>query len=425
MSTILRAGTFSLIGLLTACNGEAPPPIKDDDTGGESTNVRAPWVTIHIPDGGAVVTESSSVTLMGSISDYDSELNTIAATWKSATGAELCGASAPTEPAVEGDPGTVSCTFTVSREDTPVTLVANDGAFESSASIDLVVRTADPPSIDIHAPADGSYINEGETFTLEAEVEDDNDAPNALTVMLESDIDGTIYQGTADPSGEVDIFVNGISLGNHTLTLSATDRDGFTGSTSIAFEVNSKPGSPVVHIDPTNAGTGDDLTVVIDTEAPDADGDSLTYRYTWYADGEIVTGEVSDTLSATRTSRGEEWSVWVAATDGRSVGEPTEASIVIDNTPPELDEAILTPDPATELDDLVCTAGTSTDVDGDAVEYTYTWQVAGVVRPETDHTLPAGIALEGNSVICTIIPTDGTDVGSGVRSNTVVISAVP
>jgi len=410
-----RSALLTVVGLLAGCAGSSDGTVKTDDTGAVELDARAPWVTINLPDGGAVVTEGSSVTITGTIADYDSELNTILATWTNATGSELCGGTAPTEE------GVVSCTFTVSRTDSPVTLTANDGEFEGSASIDLVVRTADPPSVSIEAPSDGGYVNEGESFTLEAHVEDDNDAPNSLAILLESDIDGTLFQGAADPSGELQVLLSDLSLGDHTLTVVATDRDGFEGSAAIAFEVNSKPGSPVVHIEPSDPGTGDDLTVVIDTDAPDADGDSLTYRYTWYVDGEVATGEVDSTLSADNTARGETWSVVVQATDGRSVGEGTETSTVIQNTAPELDEAVLTPDPASAADDLVCTAGTATDVDSDDVELSYSWQVAGVVRPETGDTLPAGTALQGNSVVCTIIPSDGTDAGAAVRSNTVVI----
>jgi hypothetical protein len=415
MFTHPRTALLLLIGLSAACNADSGPLIKDDDTGPEALDARAPWVTINLPEGGAVVTEDSSVTLTGTIDDYDSELNTIAATWYSATGSELCGASAPSEL------GEVRCTFTVSRDDTPVTLTANDGEFEASASLDLVVRTADPPLVEIVSPNDGGYVNDTETFTLEARVEDDNDAPNSLALLLESDLDGTLFQGAADPSGELQVLLSDLSLGDHTLTVTATDRDGFEGSASILFEVNSKPGSPMVHIEPEDANAGEELSVVIDTEAPDADGDSLSYRYTWYVDGEIVTGEVDSTLDADNTARGEEWTVYVAAADGRSVGEATSASIVIENASPEIDEAILTPDPASIADDLTCAAGTTTDIDGDVVELSYSWQVAGVVRAETSNVLPAGIALLGNSVVCTVIPTDGIDTGAAVTSNTIVI----
>lgn len=415
-----RASALTLVALLVGCTDSTDGAAKSDDTGAAELDPRAPWVTIQLPDGGAVVTEFSQVTLTGVISDYDTPLEEILVTWVSATGTELCGGSAPNEE------GGVSCTFEVTRGDSPVSLVAFDGEFEGTAAIDLVVRTADPPTVVIEAPADGGYVNEGESFTVEATVEDDNDAPNSLTLLLESDIDGTVFQGAADPSGEVHVLLSDLSLGDHVLTMAATDRDGFVGTASINFEVNSRPGKPSVHIEPTGPGTGEDIEVVIDTEAPDADGDSLTYRYTWYRDGELATGEVDATVSASSTAKGEVWSVDVQAADGRSVGEAAQASTTIENTAPEVSSAVLTPDPATAADTLTCAPGSTSDADGDTVSLSYSWQVAGVVRPETTATLDAGIATLGNSVVCTIIPTDGEDAGAAVRSDTVVlINAAP
>ena len=420
MSLNARHATFCAVALLLGCGGGPETVAKQDDTGGEALEPRAPWVTINLPDGGAVVTENSSVTLTGTIADYDSDLATVMAVWTSATGAELCGGAAP------GEDGSVACTFTVTRTDTPVVLTANDGEFETSASIDLLIRTDEPPAVRIESPEDGGYVNDGESVTFEAFVSDDNDSPNSLALTLSSNIDDVLFTGAADPTGELTVLLSDLSLGDHTLTLSATDRDGFEGSASILFEVNSKPGVAAVHIEPTNPGTNDDLVVVIDTDAPDEDGDSLNYRYTWYADDVLVAGEVDATLPAELTSRDQTWSVQVQATDGRSVGEPATASATINNTAPEVNEAILTPDPADITSDLVCAASTPTDADDDPVSLSYTWQVAGVVRAETSDPLPAGIAVVGNSVVCTIIPDDGIDVGTAVRSNTVVIgNALP
>ena len=60
-------------------------------------------------------------------------------------------------------------------------LTANDGEFESSASIDLVIRTDEPPTVSIESPEDGGYVNDGESVAFEAHVSDDNDAPNSST----------------------------------------------------------------------------------------------------------------------------------------------------------------------------------------------------------------------------------------------------
>ena len=420
MSSPLRNALLTSLGVMVGCTGAPDPIIKSDDTGTDEVDPSAPWVTIHLPDGGAVVTEGSSVNLGATVNNIDGDLTEVMVVWTSASGSELCGGSAPSE-YVDDSTANASCSFSVTRGDSPVTLTATHGDLTSSAQINLVIRTADAPTVVIEAPTDGGYVNEGELLTLEATVSDDNDAPNSLSLMLESNIDGTIFTGAADPSGELSYTISDLSLGDHTLTLSATDRDGFVGDASILFEVNSPPGEPVIHLEPTDPGAADDISVVFDSEAPDADGDSLTYRYTWFVDGVVATGYVDATLPSSVTSKGDTWMVEVQAADGRSVGGTVSDSIEIVNTAPELDTATITPDPASVADDLTCEAGTSVDIDGDDVTYNYSWQIAGVVRPETDPVLPAGTALLGNSVVCTIVPTDGEDIGLSVRSATVVI----
>jgi len=425
MPTPLRTALLTALGVLVGCTGESTGPVKTDDTGGEDLDTRAPWLTIHLPDSGAVVTEGAAVTLGATVEDYDSDLAEVMLVWTSASGSEVCGASAPGE-YVSADTPNATCTFTVTRGDSPITLTATDGELQSTAQIDLVVRTADAPTVSIESPTDGGYVNEGETFTFEATVSDDNDAPNSLALMLESSIDGTIFQGAADPDGELHFNINDLSLGDHSLTLSATDRDGFVGEAVIAFEVNSPPGQPVIHVEPSEPGADEDISVVIDSDAPDADGDTLTYRYTWFVDGEVATGYVDATLPASATTKGEVWLAEVQAADGRAVGGLVSDSATVVNTGPGLDTATITPDPASAADDLTCESGTASDIDGDEITYTYSWQVAGVVRPEAEQVLPAGIAVMGNSVVCTIIPTDGEDPGVAVRSSTVVlVNALP
>jgi hypothetical protein len=425
MSSPLRTTLLTALGVMVGCTGAPDPIIKTDDTGADEVDPSTPWVTIHLPDGGAVITEGSSVTLGATVNNIESDLTEVMVVWTSASGSELCGGSAPSE-YVDDSTANASCSFSVSRGDSPVTLTATHGELISTAQVDLVIRTADAPTVTIEAPTDGGYVNEGESFTIEATVSDDNDAPNSLALMLQSDLDGTVFTGAADPSGDFSYIVADLSLGDHTLTLSATDRDGFVGEATIAFEVNSPPGDPVIHLEPSDPGADDDISVVIDTDAPDADGDALTYRYTWFVDGAVATGYVDATVPASATLKGETWMVEVQAADGRSVGGIVSDSIEVVNTAPELDTVSITPDPASVADDLTCEVGTSVDVDGDDITYTYSWQIAGVVRPETEAMLPAGTAFLGNSVVCTVVPTDGEDAGVAVRSATVVISnAVP
>ena len=63
------------------------------------------------------------------------------------------------------------------------------------------------------------------------------------------------------------------------------------------------------------------------------------------------------TLAASATTRGDVWSVAVTATDGLGTSAAGTAAVTIANTAPTLSSLTLSPDPATEDDVLVCTAG--------------------------------------------------------------------
>jgi hypothetical protein len=71
---------------------------------------------------------------------------------------------------------------------------------------------------------------------------------------------------------------------------------------------------------------------------------------------------------------------------------------------------------------LVCTAGTTDDVDGDTVTEKFNWLVNGVQIGVTTSTL-SGVAFDrGERVRCRVTPNDGLIDGIGVLSNEVMIS---
>ena len=54
------------------------------------------------------------------------------------------------------------------------------------------------------------------------------------------------------------------------------------------------------------------------------------------------------------------------------------ATLTLTNRAPETPTLSLSPDPANNLDDLTCTAGNFTDLDGDNVTESYAWTLNGV-----------------------------------------------
>ena len=88
---------------------------------------------------------------------------------------------------------------------------------------------------------------------------------------------------------------------------------------------NAVPEVSAVRITPEAPVAADDLVARV--RASDPEGDSLEYRYRWYVNGDQV-AENSDTFGGGGAVRGDEITVWVAASDGRSTGDWFSSDIV-------------------------------------------------------------------------------------------------
>jgi hypothetical protein len=281
------------------------------------------------------------------------------------------------------------------------------------------------PEVQIDEPADGSSVGEGSTLRLSGTVSDPSDAISELTVSWRSDVEGELWTGTAGIDGSVSVSVTDLTVGMHGITLSAVDPAGLAGFQTVYVLVDGQPSQPEVAIAPRPATSADDLTAVITLPSADPEGAEIVYVYSWFQDGLPYTGSTSTTVSADATGRGEEWRVVVTPNDGVGEGESADAVVTIQNTPPEIAEVQLTPDPPATQDDLHCTPIGAMDVDGDAVAVTTGWTIDGAAISETSATLSSSWTEKGAMVTCTATPTDGLEAGTAVVSNTVFVGNTP
>ncbi len=82
--------------------------------------------------------------------------------------------------------------------------------------------------------------------------------------------------------------------------------------------LNTPPTVPVVSIDPAEPFDFEDVAAVIDSEATDVDGDSVSYHYEWRLDD--VTMSTLPMLDDSLTSTGQHWTLVVWAYDGEEYG---------------------------------------------------------------------------------------------------------
>ena len=147
---------------------------------------------------------------------------------------------------------------------------------------------------------------------------------------------------------------------------------------SLVTIVNTPPPAPTVKLVPVRPRRMDGLAVA-GQQPPDADGDLVTYRYTWTRNGQKVDVPPEQAFIARGVPRkGERWAVEVVASDGEAESPPARAEAVIADTPPGPTAVALCdgPVPAGTVPEAKILRP-SVDPDGDTVVYHYEWTLNG------------------------------------------------
>jgi len=174
------------------------------------------------------------------------------------------------------------------------------------------------PVVTITAPADGSSFANGSAISFAGTATDAEDGNRAASLVWISSIDGQIGTGGS--------FSKVLSAGTHTITATASDTGGKTGSRSIGVTVQPLNAPPVVNITaPTNGSSfASGVTISFSGTATDLEDGNRTASLVWTSsiDGQIgAGGSFSKVLSAgTHT---------IAATATDSGGRTSTRSITI------------------------------------------------------------------------------------------------
>jgi hypothetical protein len=375
----------------------------------------APSCAIVSPIDGAVGNPGEMVSLTASISDPNEPAEGLHAEWGSTVDGTL-GSSA-----VSSDGSAVFPINTLSPGSHTIQLLVRDEL--DAICTDLVVYTVGGgPEITILSPVDDAVIDEGQPVEFAGHVSDSIDPASDLRIQWRSDADGLLNELPPDSDGTMDFQIDDLSVGFHTITLFAINTEGMSNDETVTLRINGVPTQPSVVIEPESPNSSHDLTATLTSLSTDADGDPIDYRFSWYRNGELFLDGSSATIPKDSTTKGDAWRVVVTPSDTLTDGTPGEAEVFVSNTPPQLLDVSLTPDPASTSDDFVCTPSGSSDWDGDAVTLAHSWTVGGEVLPVTTATLASDWTARGQEVYCEVTPHDGFLYGDAVRSNVVTIA---
>ena len=209
------------------------------------------------------------------------------------------------------------------------------------------------------------------------------------------------------------------------------DSLGFQASTTI---LNTPPTTPNISLSSTSPTAGNtDIICSVDTEATDADGDSLSYVFAWELDGSSytqtsTTNSSGDTIQGSNTQVGQVWQCVVRAFDGDDYSDPVysdAAMVAPSNASPNINDLQITPTTPLTTTDIEVSYSVE-DPEGDAiVSQSISWYVDGsIVGGQTSNTLPSSNFVKGQSVYAEVSASDPYGM-STQQSNTVFVKNTP
>ena len=226
MTTRTTSSAFLLI--LAACNGASDVGI--------TTYEEPPAVSLTAPTNGAEFDEGEVITFSAIIADEKDPATELTLIWRSDVDGELNAAgTADAEGQVSFATANLSpgFTHTVSLE------VIDSDALSTTATVAVnVIELPDVPNITVVQPASGQSGIEGQAFEFIVQVSDSKDAPEDLSVIMESDLEdpGRFCAATPDVTGKATCEYT-LVPGVHGLEFIVEDLDGFSASSTVYFTV--------------------------------------------------------------------------------------------------------------------------------------------------------------------------------------------
>lgn len=270
----------------------------------------------------------------------------------------------------------------------------------------------------------------GTNDTLRAEVSaSDPDLPEAaaagqaVTLTYEWLRNGVVVPGQAGST--FDLSQLGDRGDTIAVRVTASDGELSTSATESVVVANTAPTASVA-LDAPSPTTNQIVTAT--AMSSDADGDPLTYMFTWKVNSvvrSVASGPNAsssfDLSIAGNGDRGQTVSVEVGAFDGTLESAVASASAVVVNSSPTV--AVSLSDTSPRSRDVLIATASAQDADADPLTLTYTWRVNSVTRQMGTSNrfdlAPKGNGDKGDVVTVTVTASDGTATATAGASATV------
>lgn len=234
--------------------------------------------------------------------------------------------------------------------------------------------------------------------------------------------------------GSLTLDVAANATGASRITIRATDRFGVF--VDAAFNVNVANGAPTASVSLTPGTALTNSTLTATATVIDPNGDPTTQTFVWKKNGVVVkttsaTAATIDTYDLSVAGNGDKddtITVEVTASDSLLASAIASASKTVADSPPLVSLLTFNPD-APGTNDVLTVTTTASDVDGDAMTFTYVWTVGNAVVKTTANTSSltdnldlslAGNGDTGETVKVTVTPTANGLNGTAVSGSRIV-----
>jgi hypothetical protein len=167
-------------------------------------------------------------------------------------------------------------------------------------------------------------------------VTDDFDG-DTVTLSYEWTINGTAYGTTSTTSVPSTETKRGDEV-SVTVTTNDGDVDGDVATDAVTVKILLKP--PGLTIDPEQPESKDDLFCEVTTETVDADGEEVSYVFSWTVDGVAYKGTTTttdwsnDTIPSSATADGETWECEAYGESANGASEPATDEVIVGSLVP-------------------------------------------------------------------------------------------
>jgi hypothetical protein len=193
---------------------------------------------------------------------------------------------------------------------------------------------------------------------------------------------------------------------------------------------NRPPLEPQITLRPEKPDRHTGLELVWLGPPADPDGDEVRTHWRWLVDGrplEVLAGQAK--IPGEFLHRGEKWQLELTLSDGESTLPLIRKEVVVGNSAPGKPEITILPHQPLSSDDLHCALlQPAPDLDGDRLEYRYSWFTGSSAEGAPVHQgpiLPADRTKKGQSWTCQALAFDGLEAGPAAVASVTIQNAAP